>query len=283
MTRVQPRRAGTTRSGGFVERTLASFSRSIEHAMAAEDYAKVPGLLQRIDPRAKAPGLLALVVAAAVARRLDVIVALFVIALVLAKLSAISIRMLARRVWIAVLVFTGLIALPAPFLTPGHVVARLPWAGWAVTAQGLTSAAYLVSRVETAATFSSLLILSTPWNQVLQALRALKIPSVAVAILGMTYRYLFLLLDTAGNMFEARKSRIIGELSGKEQRRIAAASAGVLLSKSLRLSSEVYAAMLSRGFRGEVYALDQRAARSSDWLTLAGFVALAAAAVWLGR
>lgn len=281
VTAIQPRRAVAKR--GFIERTLASFSRSIERAMAAEEYAKAPGLLQRIDPRAKAPGLLALVVAAAVARRLDVILVLFIVALVLAKLSAISIRTLATRVWIAVLVFTGLIALPAPFLTPGRVVGRLPWAGWPVTAQGLMSAAYLVSRVETAATFSVLLILSTPWNHVLQALRALKIPAVAVAILGMTYRYLFLLLDTAGNMFEARKSRIIGELSGAEQRHIAAASAGVLLSKSLRLSSEVYAAMQSRGFRGEVYALDHRTARSSDWLTLVGFLALAAASVWLGR
>lgn len=278
---VQPRRARAKQ--GFVERTLASFSRSLEQAMAAEDYAKAPGLLQGIDPRAKAPGLLALVVAAAIAQRLDVILGLFVIALVLANLSAISIRMLAKRVWIAVLVFTGLIALPAPFLTPGRVVGRLPWAGWPVTAQGLTSATFLVSRVETAATFSALLILSTPWNQVLQALRALKIPSVAVAILGMTYRYLFLLLDTAGNMFEARKSRIIGELSGAEQRRVAASSAGVLLSKSLRLSSDVYAAMQSRGFRGEVYAFDRPAARLSGWLTLVGFLTLAVAAVWLGR
>lgn len=278
---TQARRARARR--GFIERTLASSSRSLQHAMEAEDYAKVPGFLQRIDPRAKAPGLLALVVAAAVARRLDVILALIVVALALAKLSTISIRMLARRVWIAVFVFTGLIALPAPFLTPGRVVGRLPWAGWPVTAQGLTSAAFLVSRVETAATFSALLMLSTPWNQVLQALRTLKIPPVAVAILGMTYRYLFLLLDTAGNMFEARKSRIIGDLSGAEQRRVAASSAGVLLSKSLRLSSEVYAAMQSRGYRGEVYALDRRTARSADWLTLVGFVALATAAVWLGR
>lgn len=281
MNTFQPRRSGPRR--GFIERSLASFSRSLQRAMEAEDYAKATGLLQRVDPRAKAPGLLALVVAAAVVRRLDVILALFVVALALSKLSTISIRMLAKRVWIAVFVFTGLIALPAPFLTPGRVVGRLPWAGWPVTAQGLTSAAFLVSRVETAATFSALLILSTPWNQVLRAFRTLRIPPVAVAILGMTYRYLFLLLDTAGNMFEARKSRIIGKLSGAEQRRVAASSAGVLLSKSLRMSSEVYAAMQSRGYRGEVYALDRRPARSSDWLTLVGFVALAAAAVWLGR
>lgn len=281
MNTVQPRRSGPRR--GFIERSLASFSRSLQHAMEAEDYAKATGLLQRVDPRAKAPGLLALVAAAAVVRRLDVLLALFVVALALAKLSTISIQMLAKRVWIAVFVFTGLIALPAPFLTPGRVVGRLPWAGWPVTAQGLTSAAFLVSRVETAATFSALLILSTPWNQVLRAFRTLRIPPVAVAILGMTYRYLFLLLDTASNMFEARKSRIIGKLSGAEQRRVAASSAGVLLSKSLRMSSEVYAAMQSRGYRGEVYALDRRPARSSDWLTLVGFVALAAAAVWLGR
>lgn len=267
----------------FVERTLASFARGLEHAIAAEEHAKIRGMLQRIDARAKVPGLLALVIAAAVVRRLEVVLALFVVALLLARFSTVRFEVLAMRVWIAVLLFTGLIALPAPFLTPGRVIGRMQWTHWRITAQGLTSAAFLISRVETAATFSALLILTTPWNEVLSALRALRIPAVAVAILGMTYRYLFLLLDTAGNMFEARKSRIIGELDGAERRRIAASSAGVLLSKSLHLSTEVYAAMQSRGYCGEVYSLDGSEARASDWFALAILVLLAAAAIWLGR
>ena len=64
---------------------------------------------------------------------------------------------------------------------------------------------------------------------------------------------------------------------------MAVASAGVLLSRSLQLSGDVYLAMQARGFRGEVHLLDDFAMKRLDWLALSGFAALAAAAVWAGR
>ncbi len=152
-----------------------------------------------------------------------------------------------------------------------------------MSAQGLGSAAYLITRVETAATLSLLLILCTPWTHVLKAMRVLRVPVVFVVILGMTFRYIFLMLETARDMFEARQSRMVGVLEGAERRRLAGASVGVLLSKTLQLSSDVYMAMQSRGFRGEVYTLDDFVMRWHDWVALAGFLAVAALAFWLGR
>ncbi len=99
----------------------------------------------------------------------------------------------------------------------------------------------------------------------------------------VTYRYIFLMLQTASDMFEARQARTVGALDGEERRRLAAASVGVLLSKSFQLSGDIYMAMQSRGFRGEVYTLDDFRTRPADWLALAGFAAIAAAAYLLGR
>jgi energy-coupling factor transporter transmembrane protein EcfT len=104
--------------------------------------------------------------------------------------------------------------------------------------QGLRSAAYLLSRAETAATLSALLILTTPWPWVLKALRVLKCPTVLVAVLGMTYRYVFEILRTALDMFESRRSRTVGALSAAESRRLAASAVGVLLSRR-HLSGDV--------------------------------------------
>jgi len=56
-----------------------------------------------------------------------------------------------------------------------------------------------------------------------------------------------------------------------------------LLSRTFQLSGDVYLAMQARGFRGEVYLLDEFNMRRLDWAALAGFAALAAAAVWAGR
>jgi len=267
----------------FLERTLAGFLSAVEHALDAEELAKANGLLQRLDPRVKVVGLLILLIAAATAHKLWVIGAVFAIALILALASQVSPLLLAKRVWIPVLLFTGIIALPAPFVIPGRVVAHLPGLGWPLTRQGLLSAGYLVSRVETASTLSVLLILSTHWNHVLKALRVLRVPVAVVVILGMAYRYIFLLIDSARDMLESRRSRMVGELPGPERRRLAAASVGVLMSKTMQLSGDVYSAMLSRGFRGEVYMLDDFRTAALDWIMLFLFAVLAGGAFYYGR
>jgi energy-coupling factor transporter transmembrane protein EcfT len=76
---------------------------------------------------------------------------------------------------------------------------------------------------------------------------------------------------------------MVGRLRANDARRLAIATAGVLLSKTMQLSGDVYLAMQSRGFRGEIYLLDDFAMRRRDWTWLAAFCALAAAAVWMGR
>ena len=270
-------------SRGVVERSLASFVDALEHAFYAEESAKKNGLLQKLDPRIKIAAVFPLIVIAALARRLGVIVALFATAVVLALLSRVPLATLAKRVWLGVLTFTGFISFPALFLTPGVAIYTLPLLGWSVTEQGLRAAMYLIMRAETAATFSVLLVLCTPWSLVLKALRVLRLPIVLVVILGMTYRYIFLFLRNAHDMFMSRKSRLVGHLDGREQRRAATASAGVLMSKTIQLSGDVYLAMRSRGFQGEVYVLDEFQTHWLDWAMLAVFISIALLAFWFGR
>jgi cobalt ECF transporter T component CbiQ len=262
---------------GSIERTIAHLVSASERAAIAEQAAFSRGALQSVDPRVKVAGLFALIVVVAAARHLRVIAALFAVAAILAMLSRVRIRRLAGWVWSPVLVFTGAIALPAIFLTPGRPLA------FAMTEQGLRTAAFLVGRAETAATFSALLVMTTPWPWVLKALRVFRCPVILVAILGMTYRYIFVILQTALEMFEARKSRTVGVLPPAERRRLASSAAGVLLSKSIHMGNEVHLAMQSRGYRGEVHLLQDFRARATDWCCLAGFAMLAAAALWWGR
>lgn len=275
--------AAPRRRRSFIERTIGELAGAMERTLYAEALAQTDGLLQRLDPRVKLVGLLALMAATATAHRLQVILGLFGLGVLLALLSHVPLRTLATRAWVGALIFTGVVALPALVITPGAPLLRLPLLGWAVTAQGLGTATLLVCRVETTVTFSLLLILCTPWTHVLKALRVLRVPVVIVVILGMTYRYIFLMLRIAQEMFEARQSRSVGTLEGPEQRRLAAASVGVLLDKSFQLSNDVYLAMQSRGFRGEVYTLDEFAMRRRDWLALGLLLALAALALLFGR
>jgi cobalt ECF transporter T component CbiQ len=249
--------------------------------MFAEQTARQRGLLQSLDPRVRLLGLFMLVLAVTLSRKLSVVAGLFALALVIAVLSKVRIATLATRVWLVVLAFTGVIALPAIFVTPGHPVAAL--GPVTVTEQGLCTAALLILRVETAVTFTTLLVLCTPWTHVLKALRALRLPKEAITMLAMTHRYVFLLVETASQMFESRRSRTVGTLKPAEQRHMAARTAGVLLSKSINLSNEVYLAMQSRGFRGDVHVLSDFHLTMWDYCGLLVFLLAEGIAVWMGR
>jgi cobalt/nickel transport system permease protein len=159
-----------------------------------------------------------------------VIGAIFLSGLLLAALSRVPLKTLLKRGWIGALLFTGFIALPAIFITPGDIVYRLPLLGLSITWNGLKSAAFLIARVETAVTLSLLLVISTPCAHTFKALRSLGVPAPLVMVLGMTYRYIFLLLGTVRDMIEARQSRSVGAMEPSDERRYAVASISVLLS-----------------------------------------------------
>jgi cobalt ECF transporter T component CbiQ len=268
---------------GIVEKTLSGLADATARVVAAEGMAERNGLLQRLDPRAKLVGLLALVLAAAFSHSLLVITALLVVAVTLALLSRIPVTSVLSGVWLGSLGLTLALALPALVFTPGDPATVVPLVGWTITRQGLTAAARLVLRVETAATLGFLLVSTTPWGHVLKALRALHVPVVFVVILGMTYRYILLMLETAHEMFEGRRSRTVGRMPPAEHRRAALQTAGVLLNRVNDLGNDVYLAMQARGFRGEVHLLDEFRMRVFDWVALTSLVGLAAMATWMGR
>ena len=266
---------------GFIELTLQALARAISRALVSEQIVKQRGLLQALDPRVRLLGILALILAVIVSRRLPLVLALFILALLVSLASRVGFRLLAGRVWLIAFGFTGFIALPAIFTTPGIVAFRL--GPIAASQQGLLTALLLILRVEAAVTFSTALVLCTRWTHLLKALRSLGVPAEAVTLLAMTYRYIFLLIETASQMFESRQSRIVGNLSAAEQRRLATRTAGVLFSKTIDLSNDVYLAMLSRGFRGEMELMTEFHMKLLDYAALALFFLAAGIFIFLGR
>ena len=257
-----------------MERTVGNLADALEHAASAGNLAETGGLLQSLDPRVKLVGLLGLILAAVSVGRVEITLAVLAVAIGLAGWSRIPLRVLTTRVWLGVLFFTGMIALPAVFLTPGEPLARIPWLHWTATWQGAHTALRLVSRAEAAATLATLLVITTPWTHVLKALRVFRVPVVLVVVLGMTHRYIFLLCQTARDFFEARRCRLVGVPDARTRRHSIIASTGVLLGKSLQLSEEVYGAMQARGYRGESRILDDFKMNPRDWSAMAAFMAL---------
>ncbi len=139
-------------------------------------------------------------------------------------------------------------------------------------------------RVETAVTLTTLLVLTTPWMHILKALRAFHVPQEAVMMLAMTHRYIFLLAESCETRCSnPAASRTVGVLDAPQRRHVIARSAGVMLSKSIELSNEVFLAMQSRGFRGDAKVLvDFRMRTRTTWRWRHASL-LGAMAVWVGR
>jgi cobalt/nickel transport system permease protein len=270
------------RRSRVIEHTLHEIAETIERALFAEEISTRNGLLQSLDARVKLVTTLALILAVGLSHSLAVLVGLYLLALLLAWRSAIPADFFIKRVWLLLPFFTGFIVLPALFITPGPALVHLPL-GLIITRTGAQTVLFLLLRVSASVSFSMLLILTTPWNTVLSALSVLRIPDEIVLILGMTYRYIFVLLRSANDMFLSRQSRVVGRLSSGEERKIVAASMGTLLNRSISLSSEVYLAMVSRGFRGKVRTLKPFKMHTRDWAWGSGLLAVAVLAVILGR
>ena len=266
-------------SEGFLARNISGFTGALESVIVAEDLCKAPGLLQKFDPRVKVSTFVLLMVIVSLARSLWILAVIFALVVILSFLAKISLGFFLKRVLLLV-PFTAIIALPALFITPGQALVEI--AGKVIiSSQGAHTAGFLILRVIDSVSFGMLLILTTPWTNILVSLRWFRLPSLIVDVLGMTYRYIFLLLHNVNSMFLARRSRTIGGFSAGENRRWLARAIATTLAKSQHLSEEVYLAMLSRGYQGEIRMLNQLRLKPRDFLWFASASVVAGFLVWV--
>ena len=270
---------------GWLEHTISGIAGSIERAVFTEEHARRRGWLQGIDPRAKLGMFLALILAASLVNNVLILAALYLVTLGAAYASRLPFDFFIKRVWLGIPFFAGIVIIPSIFLVPGprlfdlslgpvHLGASIP---------GLIGAVIFVARVGVSVSLAVLLVLSTPWADLLKSLQAVGVPQVFVLLLSMTYRYIFLFLHTANSLFEARKSRTVGRTQGREHRRWISGSMGSLMNRSFQMSTEVYAAMTARGFTGRIRTYSAYRMTPADWVALLVSVCIAVAAILAGR
>ena len=281
MTAVAASPAPTEGRIGWLEQTVGGITSNIEHAIFTERHARSEGWLQRRDPRAKLVGFLMAIVAASLASSVVGLALLYAAT----RASRVPFGFFVKRVWLGIPFFAGVVVVPAIFFVPGARVFDLALgpAHLAPSWNGLAGAVLFVSRVGVSVSLAVLMVLTTPWADVLKSLRALRTPQVFVLVLSMTYRYIFLFLHTANGILLARKSRAVGRTSGGEQRRWITGTMGNLMSRAFKMSNDVYGAMLARGFTGEVRVYSTYRMRAADWLALGATAAFGVVAVLVSR
>lgn len=119
---------------------------------------------------------------------------------------------------------------------------------------------------------AALLAATTQFTDILKALAGLKVPKLFVAIVGLMWRYLFVITDEVRRMLRARSSRSAFALNGRRaggslawRAKVTGGMAGSLLLRSIERSDKVYAAMLSRGYNGTLPAQEVTPLSRQEW------------------
>jgi cobalt/nickel transport system permease protein len=205
--------------------------------------------------------LFILCVALAPLRAWATLILLYATILSLTILSHIGLVRLLKRSGIAIPFV--LAALPLAFTTPGHVIATLPLGSWSLslTQDGVFRVIALAMKSWISVQAAILLSATTPFPDLLLAMRSFRVPRILVSIIGLMWRYLFLLADEAIRMMHARDARSgasAGQHAGGSllwRARVTGGMAGALLVRGLDRADRIYSAMLARGFDGETRAL----------------------------
>jgi len=278
----------------FLDKTLLAVAQVAERSFFSEEHARMKGLLQSLDVRIKLLTFLFLLVLVSFLHAPLSLWCLSGAAVGLAGASRIPLGIYLVRVWLFVPIVTAAIVLPAllNIVTPGEplwVIVTLErsysWGPYvlpqeiAVTRQGLRGSIVFISRVGASLSFAVLLTMTTRWSDIFAGLRALLVPRVFVLTLNMTHRYLFVLLRLIQDMYRARKSRTIQALSSAGERGWVASRIGVIFRKSIEMSNDIYLAMLSRGYRGEIISLERFHTSVIDYVWLVTVLVLGAVLV----
>jgi len=285
-----------------IARTLRESARFLEQALSAEQVARRPGLLQRLDPRAKAASIVGLILVAAFLHHMLSLLLIAAFAVLAAAQSRVRPAELLNRVWLLVPAVFAVVALPAALdlVTPGSpllVIVRLDRAPSigplhlpaeiSLTRQGVAAAGLVVTRILLGVLLAVALALTTRWQDLLKAGYS-TVTAPFILILAMMYRYLFVLIRVIEDMHLARRARTIAPGTAALERQWVGSRIGALFLRSHRLSERVHDAMRARGYTGSPKTLTQFrfGAREGVWVTACAMIAAAALVcdrvVWAG-
>lgn len=217
--------------------------------------------VHRLAAEVKVAAVLVFVVAVAVTPRQAVGAFAFygAIALAVVALSRIPPGFLLLRL-AGILPFI-LFAFFIPFIGTGE---RIDLVWLTVSREGVWAAWNIIAKASLGATASIVLVATTEVPAILKGLSALKVPAVIVSIGGFMVRYLELIVEELGRMRMAMTAR------GHDPRwlwqvRPIATGAGAMFVRSYERGERVHAAMVSRGFTGEMPVIEPLAPGLKMW------------------
>ena len=151
------------------------------------------------------------------------------------------------------LVFVALASAGLLFLGAGEALVQL--GPLTLRRDGLTAFASAAGRATVAISAGVILVSTTSFVELVEALRTLRVPAAVTTPLAMAYRFLYLLDDEVERMRRAAASRGSGGRGASSRRRLLMGITAASLHRTFDRSERVYGAMLARGYSGTIHPL----------------------------
>lgn len=126
-----------------------------------------------------------------------------------------------------------------------------------VSQVGLQDAMRLFFKAMGAVSCLYYLSLSTPVVDIMAVLRKFKVPRLFIELMGLIYRFIFVMAETADTMFVAQNSRL-GYSSISSGYRSMGALVSMLFIRAYKRGDELYTALEARGYDGELNVLEEK-------------------------
>ena len=186
-----------------------------------------------------------------------------------------------------VIIMLILAAVPAHHIAESYLLA-LPFIAVASLALAFTStwsnAEMMFVRISASVLALILLTTTTPFFGMMSAFRWFRLPKVLTNLILFTYRFIFVLQDEAARMRLARKARGFtggGHLFDKHAFRTLSSGIGMIFVRSSQRGSDMFDALLMRGFDGEIRTIRRPKVQARDAALAMAFGTACAVSIWL--
>jgi cobalt/nickel transport system permease protein len=142
-----------------------------------------------------------------------------------------------------------------------------------ISGDGLRTFATIALKSWLSVQVALLLTFTTPFHELVDALRRLRLPAIMVGIISFMYRYLAVLGDEASRLLRARAARSAdpdGHGGGSIRWRagVTGSMVGTLFLRSYERSERIHLAMQARGFEGTLRHEHGRDITTAEWVAV---------------
>jgi cobalt/nickel transport system permease protein len=278
---VPLRKGGGKINISYIDRGIGSFADVLKEGYAQWELATGKGFLHELDTRIKVVFWLSFIVIISLKKNMLPEAGIFFTIFVLSLLSRVNLVNFYRKIFLLGFIFGFLIALPSALnvITHGKVIMPVvalsrAYDFWVYhipqvigfTREGVSVVAMLTLRVLNSLSISFLILYTTPFSEIVKALKVLKVPDTFLIIISLAYKYIFIFARIVADMYLAKKSRLVGAVNRKEARNWVAGRIAFLFKKTQLKCDEVFKAMTGRGFSGEIKLYRHQRIKGRDWI-----------------